>query len=49
MNEQEARELFESEREFPVRSRIFRDVRDNTFHTQVGIFDLKYVEEVEWE
>jgi hypothetical protein len=49
MNEQEAKQLFESEKGMPVRSRIFKDVRDNTFHTQVSILDLKYMEEVKWE
>jgi hypothetical protein len=47
MNRQEALELIESEKGFPVKSKVFRDVRDNTFHTQVNIFDLKYMEEFE--
>jgi len=45
MNKQEAIDLIESEKGFPVKSRVFRDVRDDTFHTQVSIMDLKYMEE----
>ena len=45
MNRQEALALIESERGFPVKSRVFRDTRDDTFHTQINIMDMKYMEE----
>jgi hypothetical protein len=48
MNEREARKLFEQEQGYPIRSRIFRDKRDDTYHTQIDIMDIKYMEEVEW-
>ena len=46
MNEQEALALKEAEKDFPVKSRIFRDVRDNTYHTQFSMLDIKYMEEL---
>ena len=46
MNKQEALALKEAEKDFPVKSRIFRDVRDDTYHTKFNIFDIKYMEEL---
>ena len=46
MNEQEARKLYESEKEFPVRSRIFKHNVNGNYETQIPIMDICNYEEI---
>ena len=46
MNEQEARQLYESEKDFPIKSRIFKHKENGNFETKINIFELGDYEEV---
>jgi len=46
MNKAEAMDLIEQEKDFPVKSRMFRDVRDNSYHTSFNMMDIRFMEEV---
>jgi hypothetical protein len=36
----------EKEKDFPIKSRVFKDKRDGTYHTQFNILDIEHMEEV---
>ena len=46
MNEEQAKKLYESEKDFPVKSRIFKHKLNGNYETQISIMEIGNYEEV---
>ena len=46
MNQEEAKKLYESEKDFPVRNKIFKHMKNGNYETQIPILDICNYEEV---
>ena len=46
MNKEEAKKLYESEKDFPVKSRIFKHKINGNFETQILMLEINKYEEV---